>query len=1204
MKELENISRLDGADNGEDYKVVQTETFDLQGAPMDAYLGTKEEREAQAKKYIKGYEAQQTMLDKTMYFLYFEMKNFLTVGSVDPRYGAGQTEIEKSLSDDEKKSILAEEQKKYNESIDKRPTVGLSKTVRRSPEEEAAADEINKRFIRDLVGNGSRKAILEGLKSAQLISVYGEYLNGIDYKKNYDNLPEDTRLREKKATYLTSYNNAGIANLIASAKGAVDANIKMLLQPEENDEYGIGKILFDNLKYNKQMKMSTYFKSMGFTEYEKKVYCKRNNCNENETVYDVFKRRLEDEDAEIINSDTIRERVKKDYIKEYTSSILDEANASPKLFFQSHYTEDITMDEFMDMLKFNEVEKAAFLKQFKTPSTNPDEPFIYAKKGDSALGMFYNALNADKEALAEIKQNKIDRGERPEDAALIAPDDVVTYMQGVLESEADRFAFSRYKYKDTISIEKFLGSIGYKKDEVDLFIKERNITRDVPAISVMRMEYIKTLNAQQLANVKEEDVEKFASDFMENERNRLKSMGRPKVYINLSMAMREEFHDSLKTKEEKEIHKYGIAMVANEGVKPKTDPKKEPDKYYAKWVKEKADPYLAENFYNGLAQNFVPINDKLLSGKPLESIKNKDIQRYYDSNVVNTDTALLRGLIDKLEATKGGYGTGHKDTVKFTEMLKALKDYEYKLSYGDMNGIMDLKNTVITKCKKYVEGRESVRSANYGNDRFDVASTALYSLMSTEDFTRWAHAVNGKRSSDKLTWDRLATKQVQFLTTQQAKEEDIQNASSQSRVAKPKSYEAGFVRFEKLVGRIPQFDDKFDGVFLRDDYAEKFKPIDENERFVQIGPSVTKRNLSDQDFTAIVFAALHTPEVLAADTRLRNHFELKMLAIGKDLTTELAKDDVPLKGNRNIQVLADGRDAAINAMNEYAAGNKIPLAHILASGIRNVTAAARGMEKISDDIYMHAEMGVRIMEMINRDEQLKREVEANYDQGQSFKDDFEFVKNVKAMSDIHIKANNAEKFIAREVAKNPSGRYDAKTKEALVTDILVQQLVEDSAVKYNEKLKATASYKANEKKIAADYNKAKMALVKRGLENNLSEAEYKAEMNKIEDERKFNHKLLSVNRSNPVANSLGDKKNMDALRESVKKMVKDSGISKKSMKDIAKELKSPKFINKVAALSQQTREQRDKEVAEKRAAAQKEAAKKAAANAKKSAAKK
>jgi hypothetical protein len=100
------------------------------------------------------------------------------------------------------------------------------------------------------------------------------------------------------------------------------------------------------------------------------------------------------------------------------------------------------------------------------------------------------------------------------------------------------------------------------------------------------------------------------------------------------------------------------------------------------------------------------------------------------------------------------------------------------------------------------------------------------------------------------------------------------------------------------------------------------------------------------------------------------------------------------------------------------------------------------MEKISDDIYMHAEMGVRIMEMINRDEQLKREVEANYDQGQNFKDDFDFVKNVKAMAEIHIKANNAEKFIAREVAKNPSGRYDAKTKEALVTDILVQQLVE------------------------------------------------------------------------------------------------------------------------------------------------------------------
>ena len=1187
-------------ENDDEYEPkVEYEQVFLNGVPNEAFLGTSEERRATGQQYLNGYDAQKTMLDKALFYVYYEMKNFLTSAAPDPRYDTMlSVDVDKSLSDEEKKRLVDEAQKNLDEAYRKREEIGISKTGFTSPEDEATDLELDRKFYKDLIGNGSRSAIIKGLKNVQLVSTYGEYYGGLAVKENLDKIPENDPNRMKKALYLASYNNASVSNLLGAAKGAIDASVRMKLQPDpDNDELGISQILLNNLNFNKQMKVSSYLKKMGFNRVETEYYLRNNGFTEDETVYDAFRRKLENEGEETTEQNIIYS-IKKDYLKEFTESIINEFNGNSKMFLDQHYDEYLTIEDYMDILKYNDVEKTAFMKEMGA-----------REKTDLIYGLFWNRIMKDEEAKKELIDKKIMSGISPEEAQIIYPDDIKSYMKDFAEREDNRFKFATYEYKDTVTIEKFLGTIGYTNEEIDKYVRDRNVTRDVTAKTVMTMEYVRTLGPDQINNVQDEDIYGFAERFIESERNRLQKEGRDKVFINTGFAMRDQFHQSLETEEEKEIHNFGIRVVANEdkvNVEPhprlkkaefrKTEKEKN-DAAYKEWVVNEARPNIYKSYYDELAVNYGNIRQQCLSGKSLEFDKNKTVLRFLDTSVPNVDTTLLRGIITMLEASRGGYGTGHKDTAKFRNMLDSLQKFEYKLSTNDVKGINDLKNTLIEHCKEYVRRREGVRDANYGNDRFDAASTVLYTLLPKDEFVTWAQSVNRKRKTDKITWARCQTKQAKFLIDQQAKEEEAQNAADKMRVSMPEEYAKRFIRVEKFISMNPEFDDKFDGVFDREQFADKIKPIGENEKLSLIGPSHSNRNLSDKDFTAIVFAATLTPEAATEDPRLRNHFENKMLFTGRDYTTELAKKNPPAECGKYFDVIVAGRNAAINALNEYSAGNKHPLAHILAAGIRNIAANGRAMDKMNEDIYMHSEMGKRIIEMLNRDPELANDVALNYTA--EFKEDMNYIKSINSLSNIYLKSVNSQKFIERIAKGNPdvAKNYDTKTKEELVTDVLVSRLIEDSNAKYLEKRNNDPKYKAKITAAVKTYNAAKMNLAKRGLgaddQAPLSPEEYAAEERKIEVELKYAKAAAAdQHRYNPLVTSLSRKSSVDALRESVKKVVKDSGIAKKSMDKIVAELKSSSIVKKVAALSQQTREQKDQEHAKKVAA---EAAKKRAA---------
>ena len=1152
---------------------VETEPFDLEAPGIDAYFGTKKQREDIGKQMLRGYDAQKTMIDKALFFIYNEMKNSVTVADIDPNYPGATIHVNKNLPEEEKQRLVADAQKSFDEALLKREALGISKTTNTSPEDEKASEDLAKKFFKDFVGDGSRKTIVENYKQFQLINSYIEYITGIEYKKNLDELkkkdPNDP-LNEKKAAYLTSYRKSTMVNLLGSAKSGADSQIAMYLIPDAQDPAGIGEQMFKNLKFNNQMKLSAYLKSMGLTEYEKKLYLSRNGWKEDDNVYEVFSRSVEEKGIEVTRNNVLAE-IKKDYAETYGTSILDELVGTPASFFDQNFDQTLMdMEDLATLLKYNEAEKAALFKE------------LNAKPNDIAFGKFVNKLNSDEEFKEKLKQRKLAKGMSPEEAVLITGDDYKQYLKDFITDETNRFLFDEYPSRDKVTIEKYLATIGYDKDEIKAYTTGKNVPPEVPAMTVMKMEYMKTLGPAEAQNfntmsVAEADklVAKFAADFMNKERNRLKAEGRKKVYLNKGFEMREEFNDSLELESEKEIHNLGVKMLANEGVSPKTNPTKPEDIAYKEWADTVADPMFKEKYYTDIVQSYGVVRSKVMSGQELGIMKEKVVERFFDVNVSNIDITLLKGIRVALEATKGGYGTGHKDSEKFNEMLDALKKFENKLATNETEGLNDAREKLILKCKNYVSNREDVRKADYGNDRFDAASTVLYSILPKDEFARWATAVNGKRKSDKITWARCQEKQSAYLIAQQNREIKAQSIAAESRLSKPMEYAKRMSRVEKFYGKRPTFDDKFEGVFSREEFAEKFKAIGEKEDFVTIGASPAGGNLSDQDFSALVFAGTVTPEVAAEDRRYREFFEDKILLTGKDYTTELAKNPVPEECSKHLDVIAGGRNAAINAMNEYAAGNKHPLAHILAAGIRFAAAGGRAMDKMNEDIFMHSEMGARMLGMLERDDELKKYTEKNY--VGAFKDDVNQIKSMTAMSDIYLKSENARKFI-NKVKDDPekARSLDRQTKEKLMTDILVKRLVEDCSKQYRLTREKNPSYTNKIKLYQKNYNIAQTELVKKGFgdENHpaLSAEEYAAEQKKIDD--KLNLQTIvakDANRYNPVVQSLSNSKSVDELRESVKKVVKDSGMGKLSIKEIIKEFNSDNIVKKVANMSQNTR---------------------------------
>lgn len=1183
---------------------VVSEEVEIEMPKSDEFAGTPEERIIFGQKVIAGFNKQKTLIDKIYYYITYRTYVSLRDANIDNDVPNGTITVRSDLSEAEKQKQIKAAQDKMNRLADRRAALGFGRTNNTSPEDANTDKTMETLFLSTILGDGSKKALMESMKVIALISEWNSFKAGKDYNETLKKMPKDTTQKEKKALGLNYYDSYNINTLYSGAIADLNFNLRGNIgNLAEDDENGLGDFIFKSLNFNRYMKVSVFMTKLGLDADEKKRFLDEYGFDENESVYDAFKRNLTEELGHEPTKEEILGTVKNVYIKDLTNSVLDQSTGQPYLYFNSHFYDGMTIGYYMNIMKYNSDEKELFLKQYNIKSTDlvmdafaaileKDQVYkdgIYEKKKDEIINN--KLINGDKNPVMTEEEEKL--------ARQILPKDVETYAKDIIQRETDRNNYNGYHYRETATIEKYLCTIGYSKSERDDFYKARKIKAEDKVKDVFRAEMLKEMKPESADNLTDDDVYIRAQRFMESEMTRLKALGRGQESINIGFEVRNDLRDALKNQDDKDTYYAGIRILAGEdfnlkSLKPKDNPTKQADIDYKNFIEGEGKHMLEAAEDATLTANVAALKAIITGEKELKLHDDKIIQQYNDATVINTNPLFIRGAIAELEATK----KGSKNTEKYDDMLQALKDYETLLISADQTGLRAAQEKVIEKCVNYVLHRKSKRGSDYGEKRFEVASTVLYTIMPKEEFDRWAADVNSHRDAkDRLTYGKCSLRQQRYFQKQEQKEYEALEATKYIKTAMPLKYEKQLERFEKFVAMKPEFDDKFDGVFLRDEYAEKIKPVDDRVKLTSVG-YLDRINISDKDFAAIVFGGIHTQEATAADPRLKDYPDQKALLIGKDYTTELVKEN-PSYLNQSIDVITKGRESAINALNEYAAGNKIYLANLIVSGVRYAAAAGRNLGKLDDSLYMNSEMGRRLIDMLDRDSELKRLTQVVA--VENFDTDIEFIKGMNALSSMYQKAQAADDYISKisKAEKINEKDYSVQTKEELVTDILLTKLIEDSNIKSKEKRKGETSYKKQEAEAVKKYNSNKMKLAKAGIglgpeQNanddagqmmNMNADEYQKQGKAIEDELKLNKLIIADrHRYNPLISTLGNQKSDDALRESVRKIVKDSGITKKPMKTIIEDLKNPKIVNKIAALSQQTRTKRAEELTERRRA--------------------
>ncbi|SEG00407.1 hypothetical protein SAMN04487934_10678 [Eubacterium ruminantium] len=1214
MKEVDNEI--------EEVKGTGSEVVEIEMPAPDDFAGTPEERTIFGQQVIAGFNNQKTLLDKVYYYISYYTYKSLMETSLDREFPDGKVIIPPGTDPEKRQKMINDVQTRVNNLVNMRERIGLSRTNNTSPEDEQTFEVMQKLFISSLIGDGSRKALLEGMKMISLISEYHIYKGGMDYNDTLNKMAPDVKNKEKKALGINYYDPYNINTLYAGAIGDLRFNLNgSIASLSEADPDGIADQIFEALHFNKYMKVSTFMNKIGFNADEQKRFLDIKGFNKDETVYEAYKRKLTaDNNGQAVSEEDILAEIKYDYIHDLTTGVIQDISGQPYNYFNDKYYDGMTMDYYMNILGMNSDEKELFIsensRRFAGDEVKPD--FIDEKgniKRDATVKDVFKALFYKDEAyLKDTKKKKIDaelfnkfgKGYvvKPEDyitydnLAVITEDDYKTYAKDIVQRETDRFKFKGYKGRNNATIEKFLCTAGYSKSERQEYYTANNVQASDKAKDVLKAQYIKEkkLNPEDAAKVTDDTVFNYATDFMESERERFKKSGRKRAAYNVGFQVRDELMDSMKTDFDKGTFKAGINIFAGENfdgknLKPEPNATKPDDIDYNDWLENEIKTKLVPNEEKNLSGHVKSFKKILTSGKQLNFGNDKTIQKYYDTNVVTTNPVFIRGAISQLNATK----KGSANTAKYDNMMDALKEYELKLISSEQEGVLAAKNKVIEMCKAYIKGRKSKRSSEAGNKRFEVASTVLYTLMPRDEFRTWANDVNSHRSGEYLlTYPRCAERQLKYYTEQEKIEEDAQENTKYDKTFMSQEYSSELRKFEKFVGMNPEFDDKYAKLINKNEHAAKFTAIPKDVRISPIGSSAIRRGISEKDFAALVYSGVYTQEALQADPRLKDHPDTKGLYTGKDYTTELVKNPPSAESGKYLDVLVKGREAAINALNDYSIGSKYLLAHLVATGIRYAAAAGRSMTKLDDSLYMNSEMGRRLIDMIDRDNELKHIISLfgieNMDK------DIEYVKSMNTLSEVYQKSTAASKYIDNidnMIKEAPEASHEIKSsmKEELVTDVLMTKLIEDCNTKYKEANRNRTKYKNEIKPAYEKYRKetGKLPQLDPNIlddkgnvrEGTLSPEEYQKRRNELEDEYKHAVKLADDHvRDNPLMDSLSDKKSTDLLRESVRKIVKDSGIAKKSIREIKAELNKPKIVNKVAALATQTREQKNEAAAE------------------------
>ncbi|MCR5587051.1 MAG: hypothetical protein K6F77_05920 [Lachnospiraceae bacterium] len=520
--------------------------------------------------------------------------------------------------------------------------------------------------------------------------------------------------------------------------------------------------------------------------------------------------------------------------------------------------------------------------------------------------------------------------------------------------------------------------------------------------------------------------------------------------------------------------------------------------------------------------------------------------------------SFIHGLILDLESTKSGKGIFHKNnTPEYTALLEELKNYEKVCLSGENLKAAEAKRKLIKAAKVYVTGKEKVRRDDWGRKRFTDTMVLLSELIDDDEFAEIAEKINTVREAkptDENYFDvgLLAEDYRRITEVGYADEKIAQAKSNENCLDIPAAFVGPLRSVEVIFGK--KFEDvggRFEGVFKgrivgaqKTGYL-KFKEIKDD--LPCIGPSNPADNakLSDKDFAAIAYSATLTPEVAMLDARNQGKSADNILITGADYTTKLVEPRIPVECGDYVDVIQGGREAAVNAMKEYGKNNKEPLAHIIASAIRNFNDSAKISESMNRGILINGEICSRFIKMMERDRGLTIKVREE----KIALEDIKKARGLIAAASIEAKATEAYGKL-----NDTKAELTTEQKKEYAADVLMKVAVDLSFKSCAKKCEGNPEYKAD----PSITNKVKCTP------------------------------------DNKFVECIADKKEMDSLRETVRKAVDSAKFSTFSIKEISNYLDTGKLAKDIANTINNKQAQATKQAAAAKNAAAKNAAPKAA----------
>ncbi|MCR5339472.1 MAG: hypothetical protein K6E75_13045 [Lachnospiraceae bacterium] len=547
-------------------------------------------------------------------------------------------------------------------------------------------------------------------------------------------------------------------------------------------------------------------------------------------------------------------------------------------------------------------------------------------------------------------------------------------------------------------------------------------------------------------------------------------------------------------------------------------------------------------------------------------------------------TDYLSAVIEELESTGGGknwdkvVGVHWNNSKAYEKMLSSIKSYQKALKEHSAGYATAYRQNMVLNCLEYIQGKEKVRTHDFGKKRFDAVMTILYKQLDPDsgDFENLLDIINTKRKVKRGDEDYLdVEKYEEKLKSYQDRGKEIVQQETEKYVTNlSDEYKTRIHAADAVYAIKPEFLPQF---YKLDEKTKKPTVICfTQEQFGKLTPYDDlnlkaiggQGQLSNKDFAAIAFFGALLPGAYKAAGTIPD-FEGNPISdqdgaecFGTMHTYDLIQANNPraLIGMK-VGGMQYGREKAKEAMEAYATGDKKPLAKLLAYGLKFMVNEDKQADTLGANLVLRGEMAGRMLAMLDRDPKLLELMQAG-ENGMT-KEDLLYVRSMIKAAQIYNSAEQAREKLETVIKEGRS--LSNAEKEKMMTDLLVSVKLE-TAFRINAN-KATDNPECLEKmRVGADnQQKRSEAYQKLREENKISQEVYETLKQMDGDINAHNtmKMIAEYKKPLPLYEKLYRGQTVDELKDFAKEKIKGLDLSKirpDQMKKAAEDLVAGKPI--------------------------------------------